>query len=314
MEAQTLRYYLKIFSFIFLVLIYLTYFIILKEINFKDNYFIINKNQNINSVIEKNIINKNFINSFIYKIILKILLNNNYSIHYGKFKISNDLNFYSLLRLINKPSTSFDKITIIEGASKYQLNILINENFKEYHDLEYDELIANTYFFSKGSNFNKFKDSLIISKKNLEKKYENHNLLKRFSFNEIIIIGSLIEKEALGNSDKKKIFSVIINRLNSNMKLQIDATVIYAITEGKYKLDRNITYKDLKIKHPHNTYYIYGLPPSPISYVGLKTIEIIFENYITDYLFYFYNNSENKHIFSKNYKEHLRKLNEYRSK
>ena len=124
----------------------------------------------------------------------------------------------------------------------------------------------------------------------------------------------MIEKEALGNDDKKKIFSVIINRLNSNMKLQIDATVIYAITEGEYKLGRNLTYKDLKVKHPYNTYYIYGLPPGPISYVGLKTIEIIFENYITNYLFYFYNNIENKHIFSKNYKEHLGKLNEYRSK
>ena len=98
------------------------------------------------------------------------------------------------------------------------------------------------------------------------------------------------------------------------MKLQIDATVIYALTENKFKLERNLNYKDLKTKHNYNTYYIRGLPPGPISYVGLKTIEIIFENYNTEYLFYFYNTLEQKHIYSKNYKNHLMKLNEYRSK
>ena len=50
------------------------------------------------------------------------------------------------------------------------------------------------------------------------------------------------------------------------MKLQLDATTIFAITNGNYHLDRPLQIKDLKIKHPYNTYYIKGLPPSPISY------------------------------------------------
>ena len=73
-------------------------------------------------------------------------------------------------------------------------------------------------------------------------------------------------------------------------------------------------YKNLKTENPYNTYINFGLPPGPISYVGYKTIELIFEDYKTDYLFYFYNSHENKHIFSKNYKDHLKRLNEYRSK
>ena len=113
---------------------------------------------------------------------------------------------------------------------------------------------------------------------------------------------------------KKKIYSVIINRLNKKMKLQIDATVIYAITEGYEKFYKKLTYKDLKIEHEYNTYFRKGLPPGPISYVGNKTIELIFEDYKTDYLFYFFNSKKEKHIFSKNYKNHLIKLNEYRSK
>ena len=98
------------------------------------------------------------------------------------------------------------------------------------------------------------------------------------------------------------------------MRLQIDATVIYSITKGKYDFQRNLTYKDLKIKDPYNTYVFHGLPPEPISYVGRKTIELIFENYKTNYLFYFYDDFKKKHIFSKNYNKHIQKLNDYRQK
>ncbi len=98
------------------------------------------------------------------------------------------------------------------------------------------------------------------------------------------------------------------------MKLQIDATVIYSITDGNYDLDRKLLINDLKIDHPFNTYIYKGLPPSPISYVGKKTLDILFENYNSDFLFYFFNNSLNRHIFSKTFKEHKEKLNEFRSK
>ena len=99
------------------------------------------------------------------------------------------------------------------------------------------------------------------------KKNQNHELHNKFSFEELLIIGSLLEKEGKDDLDKKIIFSVIKNRLQKNMKLQLDATTIYAITDGTYDLDRDLLFKDLEIKHPYNTYYIKGLPPAPISYV-----------------------------------------------
>ena len=77
-------------------------------------------------------------------------------------------------------------------------------------------------------------------------------------------------------------------------------------------IDLKLLFKDLKFDHPYNTYKYKGLPPKPITYVATETLDIILENYETDFLFYFYNNSLNKHIFSKNFKEHRKKLNEYR--
>ena len=147
----------------------------------------------------------------------------------------------------------------------------------------------------------------------LEKKTNDNSLLK-FNENEIMIIGSLIEKEGLDYQDKKNVASVIFNRLEKDMRLQIDATVLYVITNGEYNLSRKLLLNDLKVDNPFNTYKYNGLPPKPISYVGTKTIDIIYENYKTEYLFYFFNNSLKKHIFSMNYEDHKTKLNEYRNK
>ena len=202
----------------------------------------------------------------------------------------------------------------MKGGQKNDLNNILKVRFKDYQNLEYHNVIADTYYLNHNSSFDDFVKLVNKEYYNLRQKYKKNKLLKKFSFKEIFIIGSLLEKEGIDYIDKKNIYSVIANRLNKNIKLQIDATVIYALTGGKTKLNRKLTYDDLKIKNKFNTYYIYGLPPEPISYVGLKTIDLIFENYNTDYLFYFYNSIENKHVYSKNYKRHLIKLNEYRSK
>jgi len=312
LEEQILRYYLKVFSFLSIFVFYFIYIFFIKEILFKNEYFIINKSESYKSIIENNIIDYS-VNIFFYKLTLKILLINKTQIHYGKFRFDGSLNFIDVINIITSPSNYYEKITIVEGWSKKELNKILENNFEQFDDLDYSKIIADTYMFSKGSTFNVFKINLENKFHKLKEKNKNNELLKKFSFKEILIIGSLLEKEGLNYIDKKKIFSVIINRLNNKMKLQIDATVIYAITEGNKKFDRKLTFNDLKIKHDYNTYVIFGLPPEPISYVGYKTIELIFENYKTDYLFYFYNSRKGNHVFSKNYKDHLMKLNEYRS-
>jgi UPF0755 protein len=313
LEGQILRFYSKVFSIFLIFVVYFIYIFLIKEIVFKNEYLVIKKNQSYQSIIDYNI--KDFsMNLYFFKTALRLMLLNDIKIHHGKFKINKNFNFIKLIKLITLPGNYYEKITIVEGWEKKELNNILKSNFKKFEELDYSEVIADTYLYSQNSSFVEFKSKLKIKYKELKNKYKDEKLLRKFTFKEILIIGSLLEKEGLDYEDKRKIYSVIINRLNKKMKLQIDATVIYAITEGYENFDRKLTYKDLKIKHIFNTYFIRGLPPEPISYVGNKTIELIFENYKTDYLFYFYNSLENKHIFSKNYKNHLIKLNEYRSK
>ena len=313
MEEQILRFYLKVFSFLSIFVIYFFYLLLVREINLKNDYFIIKKNQNYINIVNDNILDNN-INLFFYKLTLRSLLIIKKEIHFGKFKLKDSPSYHQILKTIILPSNFYNKITIIEGWSKSDLNIILLKNFSDFSELKYDKIIADTYMFTEGTSFLQFKK--ILDKKFLliKNKYKEHYLSEKYSFKEIMIIASLLEKEGIDYEDKRKIYSVIMNRLKSNMKLQIDATVIFSLTGGKTDLLRKINYSDLKIENPYNTYKNYGLPPSPISYVGYKTIELIFEDYKTEYLFYFYNSFENKHIFSVNYKDHLKRLNEYRSK
>ncbi len=314
LEEQILLYYLRISSFlIILFLIYSSYLLFFKEIKLTNNNFVIEKNQSIKSIINLNIENLNIIETLFSEVFLS--LNSKYikNVHYGRFIFPNKINLKQFITIISKPSNFILKITIVEGWNKTELSKLLKSFFLEYRDIKYVDILADTYYLNSYETFDLFYEKLINQKKQIRKKYENHELHKKYTFEELLIIGSLLEKEGKENFDKKLIFSVIQNRLKKKMKLQIDATTIYAITDGKYDLNRALKLKDLKIKHPYNTYYINGLPPTPISYVGKKTMELIYENYKSDYLYYFYNNIEKKHIYSETYEDHKRKLSEYRS-
>ena len=290
-------------------------FSINKKIELFNNSFSIKKGQNFDLIFENNIKNSSSIDIYFLKIYyyINIYFYNKF-IHYGEFYIQKKISLLELLDIITQPGNNLSKITIVEGWSHLQLNKELSKYFNDYEMISFEEIIADTYYFDKNISFNSFKRYLKNFKDEYFIKNSKNKLNKFFSEKEIMIIGSLIEKEGLDRKDKQKILSVILNRLNKNMKLQIDATVLFAITEGKYNLNRKLLFKDLRIEHPYNTYYNFGLPPKPISYVGKNTLDIIFENYKTEFLFYFYNNSLKRHIFSKTYKEHKKKLNEYRQK
>ena len=220
---------------------------------------------------------------------------------------------YEITEIISKPSNVYYELTVIEGWQNYQMNELINKKFNNINQIKYTEILADTYNYQSHNTYNEVYEFMKKSKKNFFDKHLKNKLFKEFSINEIMIISSLVEKEGKNNEDKKLIASVIFNRLKNKIKLQIDASTIFAITKGEYKFDRELSFNDLSIKDQYNTYHIQGLPPLPICFVGRKTIEIVLENYNSDYLFYFYNDILKQHIFSKSFIEHKKKLDIYRS-
>lgn len=126
---------------------------------------------------------------------------------------------------------------------------------------------------------------------------------------DLIKIASLIEKEAKHNEDRTIISSVIYNRLNKDMLLQIDASILYDI--GHRDL---ITNKELEIDSPYNLYKYKGLPPTPISNPGLASIEGALNPDETDYLYYVVNIDTGFHHFAKTYEEHQSNIKKYYKK
>ena len=118
------------------------------------------------------------------------------------------------------------------------------------------------------------------------------------SLDEIMIIASLIEKEAANDAERGKVASVIYNRLNSDMPLQIDASIVYAT--GKERIDP----EDLQIDSPYNTYTNKGLPAGPICNPGLASIKAALYPESTNYYFYALDTATGSHRFFNDYNSH----------
>lgn len=122
------------------------------------------------------------------------------------------------------------------------------------------------------------------------------------SLHEILTIAAMVEREGRVDHERALIAGVIYNRLEIGMRLQIDATIQYALGETKEFL----TFKDLEIESPYNTYQNDGLPPGPIAAPGEASIMAALYPEASDYLYYNYKYDQSgEHYFSLTFEEHL---------
>ena len=119
--------------------------------------------------------------------------------------------------------------------------------------------------------------------------------------NEFFTIASLIEAEAKLDEDRSLVSSVIKNRLDENMLLQIDATVLYSLQKRKSQ----VLLIDLQIDSPYNTYKYTSLPPTPISGFGEKSMEAIFNTPENTFIYYLLTDTNGKMTFTDNYEEFI---------
>jgi UPF0755 protein len=122
---------------------------------------------------------------------------------------------------------------------------------------------------------------------------------------DIIKVASLIESEAKSAGDRPLIASVIYNRLQRDMQLQIDASLIYARGDPK---NRAISNADKQIDSPYNTYANKGLPPTPIAAVSDASIEAALHPAETNYLYYVVKDKDGNHAFASTLEEHERNI------
>lgn len=244
----------------------------------------------------------------------------------GTFNVSGKSSLDELIDILeNKNNEGSISVTIPEGYDIEKMAILFEEKglftkdeflkaVKEYpapdyipanegrrYDLE-GFLFPDTYFFNQGVQPNE----VIATMNNAFNSRISSIIPEGANAYDIITIASLIENETRVDEERPLVSSVIYNRLNKEMKLQIDATVIYALGEH---VD-TVLDKHLEIDSPYNTYKNDGLPLGPISSPGLASISAAANPESTDYLFYVLIKGTDNHYFTNNDVDFMNKLKE----
>jgi len=241
----------------------------------------------------------------------------------GDYVLSSNLNIEDIVKKIMAGATQNISITIPEGfciaeikkrlvsynvmkAEEFDASILNPELLKMIpYQLDTIEgvLFPDTYIFNK-------KTKPIDVLKMMVKEFKNKmpadvdERLKKLGvpFKNVIIMASIIEKEARHDDDRTKIASVFYNRLKKDMKLESCATIQYALGENR-KI--RLLISDLQLDSPFNTYKHKGLPPSPICVPSKKSILAALTPDDTEFLF-FVAKPDGYHIFSKNFEDHIK--------
>lgn len=125
---------------------------------------------------------------------------------------------------------------------------------------------------------------------------------------EMLVLASLIERESGTEADRPLIASVLHNRLSMDMRLQIDATVIYALGENPGR----VLAEHLQVDSPYNTYRIDGLPPTPIGTVSEASMSAALAPADTEYVFYVLAAEDGSHAFAVTYEEHQQNIEDAR--
>lgn len=168
----------------------------------------------------------------------------------------------------------------------------------------------DTYSILKESKIEDITYKMLDKMDEVLSKYKEEISNSKFNVHEILTLASIVEHEAILDSDRPMIAGVFINRLDKSMKLQSCATVGYAINE--WKLSYN--YKDLQTDSPYNTYFYEGLPIGPGNMPGELSIEAVLRPTKHDYYYFLANVNDKdskKTYYSKTYSEHRQKCVKY---
>ncbi|HEX2024264.1 MAG TPA: endolytic transglycosylase MltG [Acidimicrobiales bacterium] len=127
---------------------------------------------------------------------------------------------------------------------------------------------------------------------------------------QVVVVASMVEREARVPEDRAPIARVIYNRLARGMPLQVDATVQYALGKQKERL----LFSDLEVSSPYNTYKIPGLPPGPIASPGRDVLGAVLDPPPSPFLYYVLADANGKHAFATSAEEHARLVADARAK
>lgn len=248
-----------------------------------------------------------------------------YSIHTGEYIFDQGDSWYVVLNKLASGATHQRKFTIVEGWNIYQLLAALQADPHIQRTIEYsiDPLKADlpviqdhpegaylpdTYYYSYPATDR----DILLRARNAMQNYltilqqKDYCTDRTKSSYDILVLASLLEKEATDSAEMAIIAGVINNRLTKHMSLGIDAAVRY----GVKNFSQPLLHSQLQTATPYNTYKLKGLPPTPISNPSSVALLAACNPAKTDYLYYVSMDGK-RHYFSKTLKEHHQAVHKY---
>ena len=257
-------------------------------------------------------------NPSIFSIYLK-LYGFKYKFKSGEYSFTSKISPRQVIQILIDGKSIIHKLTIPEGLTVYEILTKIDSieilTGEISMDIPEGYLFPSTYFYSYGDQKQKMIDLMRSKMSNIIDKYignldQASALKSRF---DVLILASIVERETIVSAEKPRIAALYLNRMRKKMKLQADPTTIYAITLGKKAFGRLVTFQDLKIQSPFNTYHIFGLPPTPICCPGEEAIKaVIFPMNTKELYFVSEGDGSGRHYFAETYSEHQKNIQKYR--
>jgi UPF0755 protein len=257
-----------------------------------------------------------------------------HKIKWGEYHFALPMAPMQILHKITRGETIAYAVTIPEGSTIFEVARLMQEaelcaaqailnkatesSFVSSMGITGDSLegylFPETYKFSKGTAPEIILRSMMrrfdkIFTQDMSRQAEEMGLTKK----EVVILASMVEKEASLSSEKPIIAAVFLNRLQKGMRLACDPTVIYGIRLENPDFRGRLRTKHLRQSTPYNTYLNVGLPPGPISNPGLESLKAVVHPAQADYL-YFVSKNDGTHQFSKSLGEHNKAVAKYQKK
>lgn len=251
-------------------------------------------------------------------------------LQYGTYEVKNGMSMNQLFQMLATEGAKENTInlTVPEGYTVEMIGARLEEkgvctkkafleaaSTKEGYDFEWlsdieekegKKYILQGYLYPDTYNIYKTaspKEIITLMLENFEKHYKEIETDQ--STDRIVILASVIERETSVPSERVTIAGVIENRIKKDMRLQIDPTALYPLTDGMYD-KKKVTYDDLKIDSPYNTYRNKGLPVGPICNPSVDCMKAAANPEKHEYLYYHTKSADSKeHEFFKTYKEHI---------
>jgi len=250
----------------------------------------------------------------------------------GKYEVKNGASLLSIARMLRNGSQAQINLVITKLRTKEDFAHLVSKNFAadstsimqflssndslKSYDVDtntvFTLIIPDTYSFYWNTPLRRIMQKLKDSKDNFWSKNDRRRKVEQLNITpeQAYVVASIVEEETNKDEDKGKIASVYLNRINKGMPLQADPTVKFALKD--FAITR-ISFDNLKVQSPYNTYYNKGLPPGPICTPSPKTLDMVINAPATDYLYFVAKSDLNGyHQFTSNFAEHKKYADEYR--